>query len=364
MAVSHVGALLQRYSSLAEGMMMTSGPSLKLLAVIAMSLTVTLAIRAVAVEQPRTPILIPNIQEPEEMRVAPFPMRNTVSTPADRILEEAIQVAQAKAQSLSPYEAISDFTDAIKMEGRELLKSKAYEGRADAYMQTREWDLAIKDLTTAISLQIAGSVLVGNVSQFRAIYPEYGVASDDAIAQKLNQTFYPDIKYEDFSQRFLTGHALLSAIIADLYIKRSNTYLRKGDWHSALLDFGRATNGFPDYAVGIDRWRQFDETYNTHTYVDLKNFDDAGGGSVKLWIKQTHGGNDAPGPYELYRFELNCSAEKVRTLSWAEYNASATPMKSGEGGRWGSIWPETLGKILADGVCGNRQPGPKPNEAG
>ena len=166
---------------------MKRGPSLQLLTGIAIVLTATLS-NAVAVEQPRTSILIPNIQEPEEMRVAPFPMRNIVSTPADRTLEEAIQAGQAKMLSLSPYEAISHFTDAIKLEGRELLKSKAYEGQADAYMQTREWDPAIKDLTIAISLQIAGSV-VGNVSQFRAIYPEYGAASDDEIAQKLNQTF-------------------------------------------------------------------------------------------------------------------------------------------------------------------------------
>jgi tetratricopeptide (TPR) repeat protein len=330
---------------------MTREPSLKLL--VGFAIIVTLSICAVADEQARTAILILNIQEPEEMRVAPFPMRNTVSTPADHMLEETIQAGQAKMQSLSPYEAISVFTDAIKIEGRELLKSKAYEGRANAYMQTREWDLVLKDLTAAISLQIGGSVPVGNVNQFRAIYPEYAAASDEAIAQKLNQTFYPDIKYEDFSQQFLTGHSLFSTIIPGLYIKRSDAYLRKGDWHSALIDFRRATNGFPDYAVGIDRWRQFDETYNTHSYIDMKNFDDAGDGSVRLWIKQAHGVNDAPGPYELYRFELNCRAEKVQTLSWAEYNASGTLVKSGEGGRWGSIWPNTLGEILEHGACSN-----------
>jgi len=329
-------------------MLLLHKTALKLLAGIALVLTATLSIRAV--EQPRIPILIPNIQEPEEMRVAPFPTRDSVSTPADRVLEEMVQAGQAKMLSLSPYEAISDFTNAIKIEGRELLKSSAYEGRAGAYMRTYEWDLAIKDLTSAISLQIAGSV-VGNVSQFRAIYPEYGAASDEAIAQKLNQTFYPDIKYEDFAARFLTGPPLSSTTIPDLYIKRSDAYLRKGDWHNALIDFRRATNGFPDYAAAMDRWRQFGETYDTHSYVDMKNFDDAGDGSVKLEIKQAHGANDAAGPYELYRFELNCSAEKVRTLSWAEYNASGALVKKGEGGRWGSIWPNTIGKIVEDGAC-------------
>ena len=147
--------------------MMTRGPSLKRLAGIAIVLTATLS-NAVAVEQPRTSILIPNIQEPEEMRVAPFPMYNIVSTPADRTLGEAIEAGQEKMQSLSPYEAILDFTDAIKIEGWELLKASAYEGRASAYMQTREWDLAIKDLTSAISLQVAGSV-VGKASSALSI---------------------------------------------------------------------------------------------------------------------------------------------------------------------------------------------------
>ena len=356
-------ALLSDIRALREGRLtMKRGHSLQLLAGIAIVLTATLS-NAVAGNEPRAPILIPNIQEPEEMRVAPFPMRNIVSTPGDRMLGEAIEAGRAKMQSLSPYEAISDFTDAIKIEGWELLKSKAYEGRASAYMQTREWDRAIKDLTSAISLQIVGSV-VGNVSQFRAIYPEYGAASDEAIALKLNQTFYPDIKYEDLAARFLKGPALSSTAIPELYIKRSDAHLRKGNWRSALIDFRRATNGFPDYAEVIDRWRPFAESSNAHSYVDLENFDDAPDGSVKLWIKQAHVINDAPGPYEIFRFELNCSAEKVRTLSWAEYNASGTLVKSGEGGRWGSIWPNTLSKTLADGACSNSLLGPKPNEAG
>src|SRR5215469_12211049 len=203
----------------------------KLLVGIAMVLTATLSIGAVA--QLRTPILIPNVQEPEEMLVAPFPMGDIVSPPAHRMLEEAVQAGRAKMLALSAYEAISDFTDAIKIDGLESLKLSAYEGRADAYMQTREWDLAIKDLTHAISLQIGSSV--ANVSQFRAIYPEYEAASDEAIAQKLNQTFYPDIKYEDFAARFLTGSSTVipDTVIPELYIKRSEAYLRKGDWRSA-----------------------------------------------------------------------------------------------------------------------------------
>jgi len=254
--------------------------------------------------------------------------------------------------SFAPYEAISDFTAAINIEGRELLKSSDYEARADAYMQTRQWDLAIEDLTTAISLQIGSIAMLGNVRQFRDIYPEYAAASDEAIWRKLNQTFYPDMKYEDFSQQFLTGRPLASTTIPELYLKRSDAYLHRKDWSRASTDFRRAANGFPDYASTMDRWRQFSQTYDANSYIDMQTFDDAHNGSVKVWIKQANGERDAPGPYKAFRFELNCGAEQIRTLAWAEYDASGTLVKSGQGGRWGGVYPNTLGEILAQGACG------------
>jgi tetratricopeptide (TPR) repeat protein len=259
--------------------------------------------------------------------------------------------------SFAPYEAISDFTAAIKIEGRELLKSSDYEARADAYMQTRQWDLAIEDLTTAISLQVGSIAMLGNVRQFRDIYPEYAAASDEAIGRKLNQTFYPDVKYEDLSQQFLSGRPLASTTIPELYLKRSDAYLHQKAWSHALTDFRRAANGFPDYAPTMDRWREFSQAYDANSYIDMQTFDDARSGSVKLWIKQANGERDAPRPYRLFRFELNCGAEQIRTLSWAEYDASGTLKKSGEGGRWGSIYPNTLGEVLEQGTCGTARSG-------
>jgi hypothetical protein len=63
--------------------------------------------------------------------------------------------------------------------------------------------LAIKYLTAAISHQIGNQVLLINIGQFRALYPEYKAANDEAVARKFNQTFFSNVKYEDFSQRFL-----------------------------------------------------------------------------------------------------------------------------------------------------------------
>jgi hypothetical protein len=47
-------------------------------------------------------------------------------------------------------------------------------------MKIRQGDLAILNLITATSLQVGGSLLLMNVDQFRAIYPEYQSASDHA----------------------------------------------------------------------------------------------------------------------------------------------------------------------------------------
>jgi tetratricopeptide (TPR) repeat protein len=262
----------------------------------------------------------------------------------------------AKMEVGAPYDEISDFTASINIKGRELSKTNGYENRANAYMKTGQWELAIKDLTTAISLQIGGGMLLGNVSQFRAIYPEYAAASDEMIARKLNQTFYPDMTYEGFSEHFLTGRPLASTIIPDIYLKRSDAYLQKGHWRRAFIDFRRATNGFPDYAAVIDRWRQFSQNSNTHNYIDMKTFDATRGGSVRLWIKEAQGESDAAGPYRLFRFELNCNAEQIRTLSWAEYDTSGSVVRSGEGeGRWGSVMPDTLGEVLEHDACGNNE---------
>src|SRR2546430_12834268 len=102
-------------------------------------------------------------------------------------------------------------------------------------MKTRQWDFAIRDLTSAISLHVGGAVWLMNVNQFRAIYPEYKIASNEVIARKLQQTFYPNMSYQGFSESFLTKNALLSTVIPDLYLKRSDAYLKKGEWHRASI---------------------------------------------------------------------------------------------------------------------------------
>jgi tetratricopeptide (TPR) repeat protein len=257
----------------------------------------------------------------------------------------------AKVELGNAYDAISDFSATIKLTKRELKQSHYYESRANAYMKTRQWDLAIRDFTTAISLGVGGSTLLMDVGQFRAIYPEYNAASNEAIARKLNQTFYSDLTYEGFSKDFLNGKPMPSTTIPDLYIKRSDAYLAKADWHRATTDYRRAVNGFPDYANAIDRWREIGLTADTRNYIDIKTYDDARNDSIKVWIKEGPklGGDESP--YKILRFELNCRANQIRTVSFANYDGAGQIIHSGEGGKWAGIFPESFGEMLYNGAC-------------
>jgi tetratricopeptide (TPR) repeat protein len=258
----------------------------------------------------------------------------------------------AKLQLGRNDEAISDFSAAIKIKKRELMHSSSYENRADAYMKSQQWGLAIDDLTTAISLQIGGMVLLSNISQFRALYPEYQTVADEAIARKLIQTFHPNYKYEDFLEGFLHHDNMVSTIIPDLFLKRSDAYLKSGNWHRASIDFRRAVNGFPEYAKVVDRWREISQMADAREdYIDMKTFDDARKDSIRFWIKEARGSSEAVGPYSLKQFELNCDTRQIRTASIANYDASGELTSSGQGSRWQSIIPETVGETLYNSTC-------------
>jgi len=242
------------------------------------------------------------------------------------------------------YDAISDFSSAIKIQPRKLMWHHSYESRADAYMKTQQWDLAVRDLTTAISLQLGGHVFsLMNISQFRAIYPEYAMASDESIARKLHQTFWPNLRYESYANSFLQHHdALPSFILFELYLKRSDAYLNKGDWHRASIEYRRA-DALPRSYVP-DRWREISRTKTARNYIDMKTFDDTRKDAVRLWIKEARDSGESVGPYSL-------SANRIRTLSYASYDASGELTASRDGGSWQVIVPDSAGEVFYSGVC-------------
>jgi tetratricopeptide (TPR) repeat protein len=260
----------------------------------------------------------------------------------------------AKMELGNTYDAISDFSDAIRLRPRELQQSDSYENRADAYLKTEQWALAIRDLTTAISLQTGGVSFLMNIDQFRALYTEYKPASDEAVARKLNQTFFPNLKYEDFSKSFLHDNVekgfFSSTILPDLYIKRSDAYLKADDWHRAAVDFRRAADGFKRLATA-DRWRPIGTQQKSQLYIDMQTFDDSANTSMKLWTKRMEGPADSSGPYSLNQYEFNCTTRQLREISFASYSATGNLLASRGDGKWESSIPDTLGETLLNDMC-------------
>lgn len=249
----------------------------------------------------------------------------------------------------NPYEAISDFGKAIDaLKGSNDIANE-YATRADAYMKTDQWDLAIKDLTSAISLQIGKQIILMNIGQFRALYPQYNAASNEAIAHKLNRTFFPNMKYDDFAKLFLqTNHGWTPD--TTYYLERSRAYLRAGEWDSAVDDFRRAKTG-ADFAMDDDRWGEITSSQNMQWYIDMRTLDNPRSGSAKVWVKEVQGSGDDAGAYSLQQYELNCGARQIRATSVADYDASGKLTGSHQGERWASVVPETLGETLYNGVC-------------
>jgi hypothetical protein len=70
---------------------------------------------------------------------------------------------------------------------------------------------------------------------------------------------------------------------------------------------------------------------------------------IKVWIKQSPRSGGDESPYNVLGVELNCRANQIRTVSSANYDAGGQIIGSREGGRWGSVFPETMGEMLYNG---------------
>jgi hypothetical protein len=137
-----------------------------------------------------------------------------------------------------------------------------------------------------------------------------------------------------------------------MYVKRADAYLGGGNWRQASVDFRRAANGFPSYADALDRWREIPPSRARRMYLDLKTFDDSKRQSVKVWIKQLQGpGEPEAEGYVLQQFELNCGVGQLRLISFANYDAAGELMRNGQGNRWSSPIPETVGETVYNGAC-------------
>jgi hypothetical protein len=130
-------------------------------------LSATLSTRAIAAEQPRAPILIPNIQEPEEMRVAPYPGSDAVLTPADRMLGEAMTNGNNDANAMLP--AINRVVASYPE------YAPAYVMRLGALCEGSDKDAVLSDINNALKF---GSSKVFSETMKQSVGSFYGMRAN------------------------------------------------------------------------------------------------------------------------------------------------------------------------------------------
>jgi tetratricopeptide (TPR) repeat protein len=156
--------------------------------------------------------------------------------------------------------AISDFGKAIKLKetdsnslsSRSSLESN-YESRADAYAKELNYNSAVEDYGHAIGMSFSGLVLLVNLPEIRAMYPEFKSVSDQDLLEGLRQKYYPDLSPADFVNRINKNKQWDEFVLAGVYVKRGDAYLHMGKFEEAQKEYARATGLGCSYLV--DGWK-------------------------------------------------------------------------------------------------------------
>ena len=250
------------------------------------------------------------------------------------------------------YAAVWDFSESIRRKDPEdSTLGMTYQHRADTYAMVGDFRNAVADLTKAIEWQLANTGLAINMRRFRELYPEYDSVSDEVVSRKLWATFWPDLTYEGFADRFLDGSrdSSLNLVLADLYVSRGDAYLRLGAFRSAVADYNRVFQAHPNYAGSIDRWRPLSAGIGGDGYfIDMKSMELPANGVGRTWLKTTSSAQT----YTLQAFDINCRTDRLRATSVVDYDAAGRAVRSLDAiGAWRQVVPGTIGERLYDGLC-------------
>ena len=254
--------------------------------------------------------------------------------------------------------AIADFTKAIKClrdPYTDSYTSHHYENRGDAYLNVGDWKAAADDYTKALSFDLSGSVVLMSIKEFRAIYPEYNSASDEAIIWKLLRTFHGNFKYADYSKDFLQTHVQHPwesyTSLTDLYMKRADAFLKGKQFHHAAIDYRRINGSYPTRSES-EQWRRLDVRQNVRTYIDLQHFDDSEGMFVELMIKEEPAGKREYPPYRVIHYRINCSTRHIQQTAIDRYSGPDNLIGSDHtDGNWQAVSAGSLEEYLTEGAC-------------
>lgn len=249
--------------------------------------------------------------------------------------------------------AIGDFGDAITKDKNpdDFFSKFHYENRADARIKIADYIPAAADLTKAIELTLANNTFLMNVETFKAIFPEYKKVSDEALFRKIQSLYYPQLTNEDVMKQMKGNSDFIDTLLADLYLKRADTYLKAGNYRKASTDYNRVFNGFGEYGKASDRWRPMGTNSSGESFVDARTIDLSGNGIARIWLK-TVSANKAT--YSVDAYEIDCGSRRINEESTVLYNSDGKVIKSSDSiVNWQRIVPDTIGEQLYFGLCAN-----------
>ena len=198
--------------------------------------------------------------------------------------------ALAKYNKEDYYGSLDDFDKAIESKRPDLHDDMPYGYRANTKIKLKKWEGALDDLNKAIGYYIGPASIAMDIPQFRALYPEYATASDEAIREKLRKTFYPQLRYKPGDAPFMSSPSgfVGTSFLLDSISARIDVFVALKRWRNAAADYQRLVRGAPLLvAIGLERWRVFaSEPDGTQRLVDVKTFDDTNPAAIRVWLKK------------------------------------------------------------------------------
>jgi tetratricopeptide (TPR) repeat protein len=251
------------------------------------------------------------------------------------------------------YNAISDFDKAIEEKAnKDDLSNSSYKNRADAYMKVDDYKSAILDYSKAIENELNMCVILMNLSQFRAIYPEYLKMPDKALTKMLWDKFNQNLKYNDFADLlYKNKEGFSSTIVPDLYVSRGDAYLNYRQFKNAVREYSRAIKGFPEYAESIDRWRLFASSPKSEHYLDIKDVEYAQNNVIEFWTKEIVTESQNNIAFTKQHWSIRCSSKTIKLDSSIDYDPDGNVINTTNGGGWQQIVPDTFGEVLYKDWC-------------
>ncbi|WDT77707.1 MAG: hypothetical protein MPW16_20515 (plasmid) [Candidatus Manganitrophus sp.] len=250
------------------------------------------------------------------------------------------------------WNAIQDFTQALKAKKKVPFVYQTYLNRGKAYDNIGQFNEAISDYTKAIELKIGDVLILMNLTQIRSIYPEYNSLDNKALLTSLHAKYFPNMELDDFSNSLLEEKRKLGDFLAsEIFVNRGDTYLRFGRYAKGIDDYRRAEQIWEGYSH--ERWKYLFDSSKFRVYLDLDTVEKTIKNLYSFWLKYEYTKTKPKEVlYSIQNITIDCLSKKINTLSKVEYDADGNIISNYDvPSGWSTVIPDSLGETIYRGWC-------------